>query len=57
MYPFLASEDEAGFVINSLLRDTPFAAIWKRAVWGQVADDVSRRLEQVVYSEDPSATE
>lgn len=40
--------------MTSLSRDTPAAAIWKRAVLGQVEEELVRRPEQVVYSEVPS---
>jgi hypothetical protein len=54
MKPLLASLDVAGLPITSLERGTPLAAIWKRAVWGQVLEDVVRRFAHVVYSEAPS---
>lgn len=54
MYPLLASEVVAGLPMTSLLNGTPDAAIWKRAVCGQVELEVVRRPEQVVYSVVPS---
>lgn len=54
MKPLLASDAIAGLPMTSLLRDTPLAAIWKRAVWGQVLDEVVKRPAQVVYSVVPS---
>lgn len=40
--------------MTSLLSGTPLAAIWNRAVLGQVLEDVVSRLAQVVYSLAPS---
>ena len=57
MYPLLASALVAGFPITSLSKETPFAAIWKRAVSGQADVELSRRPEHVVYSDVPSVTE
>ncbi len=54
MYPLVASLLVAGFPMTSLLDGTPDAAIWNRAVWGQVELDAVSRPEQVVYSEVPS---
>lgn len=54
MYPLDASDVVAGFPMTSLSRDTPEAAIWKRAEFGQVEEEVVRRPEHVVYSEVPS---
>jgi len=48
MYPLVASEVVAGFVITSLSRATPFAAIWKRAVSGKGDVEAIRRAEHVV---------
>lgn len=56
MYPLLASEVVAGFPITNLSGLTPFAAIWKRALSGQVGVEVVSRPEHVVYSEAPSVT-
>jgi len=53
--PLSASEEVAGFPMTSLLNGTPFAAIWKRADWGNLFEDVLSRLSQVVYSFLPSA--
>jgi hypothetical protein len=52
--PLLAALVVAGFPITSLESGTPLAAIWKRAVFGQVVDEVVRRLAHVVYSVAPS---
>lgn len=54
MYPLLASEVVPGFPITSLLRETPLAAIWKRAVWGQADEEAVKRPAHVVYSVAPS---
>lgn len=54
IYPLLASEVVAGLPMTSLLNGTPDAAIWNRAVCGQVELEVVRRPEQVVYSVVPS---
>ena len=40
----------AGLPMTSLSRETPDAAIWKRAVLGHVEDDAVRRPSHVVYS-------
>ena len=55
MYPLLASLVVAGLPMTSLDKGTPLAAIWKRAVFGQVLEDVVKRPLQVVYSLVPSA--
>lgn len=54
MNPLLASPELAGLPITSLLSEIPDAAIWNRAVWGQVLEDAVRRPLQVVYSLVPS---
>ena len=54
MNPLLASPVLAGFPMTSLLNGSPEAAIWKRAVSGQVELDAVRSPAQVVYSEVPS---
>lgn len=56
MNPLLASPAVAGFPITSLERGTPLAAIWKRADFGHVLEEVVRRPAQDVYSLDPSAS-
>jgi hypothetical protein len=54
MYPLVACAEVAGFPITSLFRETPLAAIWKRADCGQAVDEVYRRPLHVVYSVVPS---
>jgi hypothetical protein len=54
MKPLLASPAVAGFPITSFSRGTPLAAIWNKAVLGQVFEDVVKRFAQVVYSLAPS---
>lgn len=54
MKPLLASLAVPGLPITSLSRDTPDAAIWKRAELGHVLEEVVRRPAQVVYSLVPS---
>lgn len=54
MNPFEASPVVAGFPMTSLLSGTPLAAIWKRAEFGQVLDELVNNPEQVVYSVWPS---
>lgn len=46
----MASLVVAGLPITSLFRDTPEAAIWKRAELGQAEDDAVRSPAHVVYS-------
>ena len=53
--PLSASEGLAGFPMTSLLNGTPLAAIWKRADWGALFEDVMSKFSQVVYSFGPSA--
>ena len=57
MYPLLASPVLAGFPMTSLLSGTPEAAIWNKAVFGQVELDAVSKLAQVVYSDVPSTTQ
>lgn len=54
MNPLLASPEVAGFPMTSLLKGTPDAAIWNRAVFGQVELELVSRPAQVVYSLVPS---
>lgn len=54
MNPFEASPVVAGFPMTSLFNGTPLAAIWKRAEFGQVEDELVKSPAQVVYSVIPS---
>jgi hypothetical protein len=56
MYPLSVSAVIPGLPIKSLFRETPLAAIWKRADSGQIDEEAVRRPKQVVYSEFPSVT-
>jgi len=49
MNPFEASPLVAGFPMTSLLNET-LVEIWNKAEFGQVEDEVSMSLWQVVYS-------
>ena len=53
MEPLFASP-AAGLPMTSLFSGTPDAAIWKRALLGQVELEAVSRLAQVVYSLVPS---
>jgi len=53
--PLWASEVVPGFPMTSLLNGTPLAAIWKRADWGALFEDVMSEFSQVIYSFGPSA--
>ena len=52
--PLLVLLEVAGFPITTMKRGIPLAAIWKTAEFGQVLEDLVKRLLQVAYSEVPS---
>lgn len=54
--PLTASAAVAGLPITILFSETPFAASWKTAVFGQTLEDEVRSPSQVVYSEVPSVS-